>query len=114
RGTDARRRSVMTQAAATTATACTICGGSGWKPTADRRVTRCDCVLAGRGERLLKSARIPARYEHCDMQDFAALNPSLAAAKLIGQRFVQEYDPTRHNDGLLFVGPIGVGKTHLA
>jgi DNA replication protein DnaC len=48
------------------------------------------------------------------MREFAALNPSLAAAKLVAERFVQEYDPTSYNDGLLLIGPIGVGKTHLA
>src|SRR5260370_2297868 len=93
---------------------CTICGGTGWQPTPDRRVKRCDCVLAARSSRLLEAARIPARYRHCDMQDFAALNDSLAAAKLVANGFVEEYDPTGHNDGLLFLGPIGVGKTHLA
>jgi DNA replication protein DnaC len=38
-------------------------------------------------------------------------NPSLAAAKIYAQRFVDEY-PT--DFGLLFVGQTGVGKTHLA
>jgi DNA replication protein DnaC len=101
-------------AAAEVETVCTICGGTGWKPTPDRRVTRCDCKLRSRTGRLMEMARIPARYEHCDMQEFAGLNPSLSAAKLVAQRFVEEYDPTGHNNGLLFVGPIGVGKTHLA
>ena len=93
---------------------CPVCGGSGWKPAEDRRVTRCDCVLAGRGDRLLKAARIPTRYSHCDFVDFDTLNDSLAHAKLLAEKFVQEYDVTRLNDGLLLVGPIGVGKTHLA
>jgi len=38
-------------------------------------------------------------------------NPSLTVAKIHAQRFVEEY-PT--DFGLLFVGPTGVGKTHLA
>src|SRR5438270_7060154 len=93
---------------------CSQCGGTGWKNSADGRVARCDCRLRERADRQLRQARIPARYEHCDMREFAALNPSLAAAKLVASRFVEEYDATRPNDGLLLIGPIGVGKTHLA
>jgi len=97
-----------------TSETCGQCGGTGWKPAAAGGVTRCDCRLQERGARLLAAARIPPRYEHCDMREFDALNPSLAGAKLMAGRFVEEYDPTRHNDGLLLIGSIGVGKTHLA
>jgi len=99
----------------TTTATCPICGGSGMKPAPDNRVTRCDCVFASRGERLLQAARIPARYaEHCNFENFDTLNESLAAAKLLAQKFAREFDVTQRNDGLLLVGPIGVGKTHLA
>jgi DNA replication protein DnaC len=68
---------------------------------------------------LLKQARIPPRYEHCELANFDVRrspatgqeNPSLTVAKICAQRFVDEY-PT--DFGLLFVGPTGVGKTHLA
>jgi DNA replication protein DnaC len=93
---------------------CPICSGSGWKSAAGSRVSRCDCVLATRSGRLLTNARIPTRYDHCDFSEFVALNPTLTAAKLVAEKFVAEYDVTRLNDGLLLVGPIGVGKTHLA
>ncbi len=93
---------------------CTLCHGTGWKNLADGRVARCDCRLRERAERLLRQARIPARYEHCELGEFEAMNSALAAAKLIANRFVEEFDPTRPNDGLLLIGPIGVGKTHLA
>jgi len=84
-----------------------------------RRVTRCDWHAIEQTELLLKQARIPPRYEHCALENFdvrrnlstGEANPSLAAAKIYAQRFVDEY-PT--DFGLLFVGPTGVGKTHLA
>jgi DNA replication protein DnaC len=84
-----------------------------------RRVTRCECQALEQTELLLKQARIPPRYEHCALENFdvrrnlstGEANPSLAAAKIYAQRFVDEY-PT--DFGLLFVGPTGVGKTHLA
>ena len=97
---------------------CTLCGGSGWKEVSrePRRVARCECVASGRAERLLAAARIPARYEHCELANFDIDVPgqhsSLAAARLAAGKMVEEYPLDR--TGLLIVGPIGVGKTHLA
>jgi DNA replication protein DnaC len=84
-----------------------------------RRVTPCDCQNIERSVLLLKQARIPPRYEHCELENFGVRkipgtdqeNPSLRAAKFTAAKFVEEY-PT--NFGLLFVGTTGVGKTHLA
>ena len=98
---------------------CPQCGGTGWKEVGSggaRRVTRCDCVVGSRAQRLLERARIPARYEHCEFDSFApgyaGPNPSLERALFEARKFVAEY-PVESN-GLLFIGTIGVGKTHLA
>lgn len=99
---------------------CPLCGGTGWKsieiPGKAPRVTRCDCRSEARAARLLKAARIPARYEHCTLSDFATdfsgAHRSLAAARLAAGRFVEEYPLEK--TGLLLIGPIGAGKTHLA
>ncbi len=103
---------------------CPLCQGTGWKPLPtradapkDRRVTRCDCQLRARNQNLLAAARIPKRYEHCELAsyevDFPGAHPSLAFAHLSAARFAQEYDP-RNGTGLLIIGKIGTGKTHLA
>ena len=108
----------------TAAEVCPLCEGTGWKtlparPSApkDRRVTRCDCQLRTRNQTLLAAARIPKRYEHCELAsyttDFPGANPSLAFAHLSAAKFAQEYDP-RNGTGLLIIGKIGTGKTHLA
>jgi DNA replication protein DnaC len=113
---------------------CPLCEGTGWKTLPpsprtskdlstnrstnnDRRVTRCDCQLRARAGALLAAARIPKRYEHCELAsytaDFPGAHRSLVFAHLSASKFAQEYDP-RDGTGLLIVGQIGTGKTHLA
>jgi DNA replication protein DnaC len=103
---------------------CPLCGGTGWKPlnaaTAGEKkppqVVRCDCRQDARTTKLFENARIPKRYEHCTLSDFHTDFPnadrSLASARLAAGRFVEEYPV--ESTGLLLIGPIGVGKTHLA
>lgn len=90
----------------------------------------CDCTLGDRADRALAKARVPERYRHCDFANYEpdneyegpshadvdAWNRSLAQAKLIVERFAQEFSPVRElqgEQGLLLMGPCGVGKTHL-
>lgn len=107
---------------------CGKCGGTGWRPvekadsaSGDQRkkapqVARCDCRTGAKTERLLSNARIPRRYEHCSLESFhtdtAGANRSLDSARLAAGRFVEEYPVD--STGLLLIGPVGVGKTHLA
>jgi DNA replication protein DnaC len=96
---------------------CPQCDGTGWKSVSmdsERRVTRCDCRLQARGRALLTSARIPKRYEHCELSNFEFDGPHrlLANARMAACRFVEEYP--LDNTGLQLIGDIGVGKTHLA
>jgi len=100
--------------------ACPVCGGTGWKTVTrgkERQAVHCDCRVQGRGERLLAAARIPARYEHCELTTFE-YDPddkrfkSIRDARFLAGRFVEEYPMDK--TGLLFVGSVGVGKTHLA
>src|SRR6476469_1677176 len=96
---------------------CPVCGGSGWKSSqSNRRVVRCDCRLKSRADSLLASARIPKRYEHCELSNFEFEGPHahLARARMAACRFVEEYGLENDSNGLLIIGSIGVGKTHLA
>jgi DNA replication protein DnaC len=96
---------------------CPLCEGTGWKSVSigsERRVTRCDCRLQARTQALLAAARVPKRYEHCELSNFEFDGPhrALASARLAACKFVEEYP--LDNNGLLLIGGIGVGKTHLA
>ncbi len=105
----------------TPAEVCPFCEGTGWKTLPsrssaprDRRVTRCDCQLRARNQALLAAAHIPRRYEHCELANFEFDGPhlSLAPARMAAYKFIEDYP--LENTGLLLIGGIGVGKTHLA
>jgi len=113
----------------TAADVCPLCAGTGWRTlpasssapedrskdrNKDRRVTRCDCQLRARSQTLLAAARIPKRYEHCELSNFEFEGPHLrlAPARMAACRFVEEYPVNK--TGLLLVGKAGRGKTHLA
>jgi len=96
---------------------CPWCAGTGWKPAAgapESGVTRCDCRLRARVGALIAAARIPKRYEHCELSnfEFEGSHLRLAPARLAAYRFVEEYPVNKA--GLLLVGKAGRGKTHLA
>lgn len=102
---------------------CSICDGTGWKmievPGKSSRATRCDCFFAHRAERLLKLACIPSRYKNCTLDSFnhavndgSEYDTSRGKALIAAEHFVKNYPVEK--DGLLFVGKIGTGKTHLA
>jgi len=101
---------------------CPACEGTGWKLVDVQgvmRAARCDCSLAGRPTDLLRRAGIPRRYEHCTIESFNVVkepstgqpNVYLDMAKRWARQFVEDY---RVDFGLIFTGPTGVGKTHLA
>src|SRR5262249_21140947 len=92
---------------------CPHCGGTGWKSACggseavgsinDRRVTRCDCQLRARALSNFEAARIPRRYEHCELTnydtDFPGAHPSLAEALFVATHFANHCDP-RGDKGL--------------
>jgi len=105
---------------------CTLCRGTGWKlvprgnGAAGSVAVACDCGMQERAGLVLERARVPKRYEHCDFESFSTdvgSTPqhaqSLKQAKVLTQGFVRDY-PGSSEKGLLFMGPSGVGKTHLA
>ena len=92
---------------------CPVCNGSGWEPADESgKVRRCRCLEVARVDRLLAEARIPKRYEHCDLDSYLPNHESQKKAKIYVQRFLEKYPQI--DVGLLFLGTCGVGKTHLA
>ena len=73
---------------------------------------RCACYKKRKNQVYFEQAGIPKRYANCSFANFETHNESHRHAKKIAQKFVKDYPAL--NAGLLFIGPCGVGKTHLA
>lgn len=95
---------------------CPVCSGTGFeiraRPDGITAAAPCACSARDRGERLLRAARIPRRYEHCSLASLEEHDPSHARARKIAEEWVARWPIVEH--GLLLVGKPGTGKTHLA
>ncbi|MFL6197222.1 MAG: ATP-binding protein [Thermoanaerobaculia bacterium] len=105
---------------------CPDCEGRGWIVVSDGgagSARACDCRQRGVVPRLIAAAGIPARYQHCKVSSFKISSPverehqQLKAARFAAEQYVENFvqdGGSFKQSGLLFVGPPGVGKTHLA
>jgi len=96
-------------------TICPECQGTGWvlEESKDRAVAkRCQCFKEQKTRILFEQAHIPKRYENCTFKNFEKHDVSQEHALKISKKFVDNY-PVQ-DVGLLFIGPCGIGKTHLA
>jgi DNA replication protein DnaC len=92
---------------------CEECFGTGTKVDPVKGAVLCPCRRPDRFKKLLAAARIPRRYAGCTFDNFKAQpGTSQDHALLLAQSLVGEYPAVER--GLLFMGPAGVGKTHLA
>jgi DNA replication protein DnaC len=100
---------------------CSLCEGSGLCIVEEggRQVARpCECRVARRAARMLEQAKIPRRYEECTLENFEpkydGADRSLQSALVQARGFVKSYPLETDGQGLLLVGTVGVGKTHIA
>jgi DNA replication protein DnaC len=81
---------------------------------------KCDCAMIGYQETVKGRANIPEAYETASLGNFNVLDslgPNACSQYRTAMNTVRTYIrqfPTVSPSGLLFIGPTGTGKTHLA
>jgi DNA replication protein DnaC len=99
---------------------CQFCFGTGTRLERDEEGTTggikgaviCECRRTNSAARFLDAARIPPRFRECSFHNYYPKNDSQYFAHSFASRLVDEYPAVE--TGLLFMGSVGVGKTHLA
>jgi DNA replication protein DnaC len=92
---------------------CSICFGTGTEVVPGKGARPCRCTSTNSRRRLIEAARIPRRYSQCSLDNFnCEPNTTQDIAFRYACRLVLDYPAV--DRGLLFMGPVGVGKTHLA
>ena len=93
---------------------CGVCYGTGMEVVPGKGARRCSCRTQDRRSKLIEAALVPPRYGECSFQSYkpAQGNASQLMAFNYAFRLVREYPAIGR--GLLFMGPCGVGKTHLS
>src|SRR6266853_1335014 len=94
-------------------TVCEVCFGTGVEVVRGKGARPCHCLAQDSRRKFLESARIPRRYARCTLETFKyQSNSSQYKAYELARSLVADYPHI--NRGLLLMGSVGVGKTHLA
>jgi len=91
---------------------CPICFGSGIEIVPGQGARACQCRIQKAKENLLDRLNIPKRYADSYINNYKPLTKAQASAHHHAKKLINEF-PTV-DSGLLFMGTVGIGKTHLA
>ena len=92
--------------------ACEICYGTGVEIVPGKGARPCECRQRDSHSSFLDRVKLPKRYENCHFHNYKPQNPSQVAAFSKSTTLTMEYPAI--DQGLLLMGTVGVGKTHLA
>jgi DNA replication protein DnaC len=93
---------------------CSSCSGTGWAFVVDKGVRPCRCRAEERRVKLLADACIPKLYKESNLQTYQPSKGNLSHLRAFNyaHTFVRDYPIV--DRGILFMGSVGVGKTHLS
>ncbi len=91
---------------------CPKCFGTGLEIIDGKGARICSCRKQKGHSNQLKRVRVPERYLNCHFNSYEPKNQSQARAAKFAITLAQEYPVV--DQGLILMGTVGVGKTHLA
>ncbi|HLA96464.1 MAG TPA: ATP-binding protein [Pyrinomonadaceae bacterium] len=91
---------------------CQICFGTGVEIISGKGARPCSCRNRDAHSTLLHRVKLPVRYANCHFHSYSPQNPSQDRAFKFASKLTMEYPAIEQ--GLLLMGTVGVGKTHLA
>ena len=91
---------------------CQICFGSGMEIIPGKGARPCECRTANAVSNNFAKVRVPRRYAGCHFHSYKPQNTSQERAFKFATRLTMDYPAV--DQGILFTGTVGVGKTHLA
>lgn len=91
---------------------CDLCYGTGVEIVPGKGARLCQCRQRDSHSTFLDRAKLPKRYENCHFHNYKPQTPSQERAFKFAMSLTMEYPAVEQ--GLLLMGTVGVGKTHLA
>lgn len=94
---------------------CTDCGGYGYIITPEGEAVPCNCLSGRLMTQRQAAARIPPKFLKKSLANFVARDKNRALLLEKAAEFIQNFtkQPDQHQ-GILMLGTVGSGKTHLA
>jgi DNA replication protein DnaC len=83
---------------------CALCDGTGWKPTEDNRVERCECWLAAKQTH---APGVPYEFQSATLENYRPITGNQTAMEVARKFAASDRD-------LYLCGGVGAGKTRLA
>jgi len=99
---------------ATQPSVCSACSGTGWEFVVDKGVRPCRCRNNERRAKLLADAHIPKLYSESSLQTYQPSKGNLSQLRAFNYAHTLVRDYPIVERGLLFMGSVGIGKTHLS
>jgi DNA replication protein DnaC len=91
---------------------CPKCYGTGMELVAGKGARICDCRKLRSQFGQFDKVRLPKRYDEFHFHNYKPQNDSQRIAHKLAMQFNHDYPAV--DRGLLFMGSVGIGKTHLA
>lgn len=91
---------------------CPLCYGTGMQVIEGKGAKFCVCRKTDTLVDAFITAQIPKRYESCQFDTYESKHSTQRVAKKLAQDFTLNFPAI--DRGLLFIGNVGVGKTHLS